>query len=137
MMASQWQCTKWPLDASYLFFSSLSQELDPTYVNYLIELLKFQKLGHSFNVHWALFYLFKSQLLSNVLWTNYQDMSKKGSCFEAAGPSHFVYRILLYSINLSGGKKKKKEVPGRKTSCFSKPGLQGLALTWLPLPQRS
>lgn len=39
---SQWQCTKWPHDVWYQFSSSLSQGLDPTYINYPKELLKFQ-----------------------------------------------------------------------------------------------
>jgi hypothetical protein len=29
---------------------------------------------------------------------------EKGSCFEAAGPGHFAYKILLCSINLFGEK---------------------------------
>ena len=35
----------------------------------------------------------------------YQNISKKGSCFEAARPDHFVHRIFLCSINLIRGKK--------------------------------
>ena len=33
------------------------------------------------------------------------DLVTKGSCFEAAGLGHLVYRILLSLINLVGGKK--------------------------------
>ena len=40
--ASRWQCTKWPLDISYQFSSSLSEGLNPTNVNYVVELLKFR-----------------------------------------------------------------------------------------------
>lgn len=52
--------------------------------------------------HFSINFRVRCFLLLNGL--THQIISKKGSCFEAAGPGNFVHRILLCSINLVGGK---------------------------------
>lgn len=66
-------------------------------------------LGHSFKMHWALFYLFL-KLLLNRLWADLSRYcaSKKGLCFQAASPGHFVHGCYVKYIQRKPWRKKKK-----------------------------